>query len=138
MPMLDRTISSNAYFSMSPFLFWAVIGVACRSYPKDRSLLDRLFPKVIDLALSSIKSKPNTIHDIKGLLLVVSWRFTSTSLTMDITHRLSGTMLHMAMQMGLHQLMASQDFSKYRLRNNDVDIKERAEVWGHCVVVYQR
>ncbi|RFU30680.1 hypothetical protein B7463_g5637, partial [Scytalidium lignicola] len=95
-------------------------------------------PKIIDLALSSVKSKRNTILDIKALLLVLSWRFTSASLTMDIAHRLSGTMLHMSMQMSLHQPIASQEFLKCKLRNNDIDIRERAKVWSYCVIVYQR
>ncbi len=140
MPIMDRTVSPNAYFAMSPFLFWTMIGVACRSYLQDRSLLERLSPKIVDLALSSIRIKPNTIHDVKALLLVLTWSFTQTSLTMDVTQCLSGTMLHMAMQIGLHQLLASQDseLSKIRSQAYKVSIKERSEVWGYCVVVYQR
>ncbi|KAH8805215.1 hypothetical protein F5884DRAFT_442907 [Xylogone sp. PMI_703] len=138
MPVLDRAVSPDTYFLVSPFLFWAVIGVASRSYDKDRSLFDRISPNVIDLFLSTTRSRSNTIFDIKGLLLVLSWRFAPTSLTTDITHRLSGMMLHMAMQMGLHQPIASQDLSRCRLQNNDINLNERAEVWGHCVVVYQQ
>ena len=138
LPVLDREKSPNAYFAMSSFLFWAVMGVACRSYPRDRSLQDKLSTKIIGLALSAFTSNTNTIHDIKALLLLTSWNFTPTSLTHEFTHRLSGIMVHMALQMGLNQHTASQELSRVRNQAPHGSGGERDDVWGHCIVAYQR
>lgn len=138
MPMLDPDMSPNSYYQRSPFLFWAIIGVGCRRYRKDPTLLGALAPKIINLALMSIKTKSATLSHIQALLLVLSWPFPPSSLCMDVTFPLSGSLIHMAMQAGLHIPVTRQNFAKVGIKVTDDDVKKRAELWAYCVITYQR
>jgi hypothetical protein len=46
----------NAYYVQCPFLFWAVICVACRTYPKNPTLLTVLARSITEMALLSLVS----------------------------------------------------------------------------------
>lgn len=139
MPILDPQMSPNAYYSQSPFLFWAVIGVACRSYPRNPTLLNALSRSIIEMALLSIASTTSTLHSIQGLLLILTWPFPREMNKMDVVFPLSGLLLHMAMQNGLHIPMLSHEFSKVRIpAPSEADMTRRSELWAHCVLVYQR
>ncbi|KAL2008418.1 hypothetical protein VTN00DRAFT_6612 [Thermoascus crustaceus] len=138
MPILDASISPNVYYQRSPFLFWAIIGVGSRHYRKDPTLFGALAPKIINLALMSLKTKSATLSHIQALLLVLSWPFPPSSLCMDITFPLSGSLIHMAMQAGLHISVTSQNFAKIGIKMTEEDIKKRAELWAYCIITYQR
>jgi hypothetical protein len=51
---------------------------------------------------------------------------------------LSGTMMHMALQVGLHMPDYAQDFSKNHLSLRHEDLKDRYATWAACNVVAQR
>jgi hypothetical protein len=55
-----------------------------------------------------------------------------------MTFPLSAATIHMAMQIGLHLPVASQEFSKQKLRLTEEDLKIRAETWGYCTLIYQQ
>lgn len=136
LPILDVRVSPNEYFERSQFLFWAIIGVACRTYSKNPTLLDSLGGKVLSLSLLSLRSP--SIPAIKGLLLILTWPLPKSAASADATYAISGSLLHMAMQIGLHIPTSSQDFSRVKVRLTDLEIIKRAELWGYCIVTYQR
>jgi hypothetical protein len=136
LPSLDEHIRPNEVFQTSPFLFWAITGTACRDYQKDPSLFDRLGDKVLDLALMSLR-RPH-LPTIEGLLLVLTWPIPRSAKTTDVTYAMAGSLLHMAIQNGLHIPTSSQDFSRVKINLTDIEIKKRALLWGHCVLTYQR
>jgi hypothetical protein len=138
MPIVQSPVLPNELFRQSVFLFWAVIGVACRSYTKDTSLLSTLTPKIENLSLLSLHSRFASLSTVKALLVVINWPFPKGSLSLDIEYPLSGGMLHMALQIGLHVPFLSQDFARVRLILTEEDITARAEVWAYCVILYQR
>lgn len=57
----------------------------------------------------------------------------------DLTFPMSGMLLHIAMQNGLHIPMSSHEFSRVKVPAlSEVDMTRRSELWAHCVIVYQR
>jgi hypothetical protein len=136
LPILDPTVSPNDLFERSQLLFWAIAAVATRTYYKDPTLLDSLGERVLNLGLLSLRSP--SIPNIKGLLLILTWPVSKTAGAQDTTYIISGSILHMAMQMGLHIPTSSQDFSRVKVNLTEKQIVKRAELWGYCVVTYQR
>jgi hypothetical protein len=129
-------LSPNDFYEKSTLLFWAVAGVACRAYAKDPTLSDSLGERVLNLALLSLRKA--TIPNIKGLLLVLTWPLPKTAASHDVTYAISGSVIHMAMQIGLHIPTSSQDFSRVKVNLTEIQIIRRAELWGYCIVTYQR
>jgi len=136
MPLLDSTLTPNEYYTLSPLLFWTIAGVASRSCSRNPTLLGVLPWRVHNLALLSL-GQHATLHNVQGLLLLLKWPFPKTHANTDLTFPLSGAVLHMAMQIGLHFPLSSQEFSKVRLRLSEAEVKKRTETWAYCVLVYQ-
>jgi hypothetical protein len=137
LPVVDSKANSpNEIYGRSDFLFWAIAGVACRTYSKDPTLLDTLGERVLNLALLSLR-RPS-IGTIKGLLLILSWPIPKNPSGNDTTYAISGSVIHMAMQIGLHIPTSSQDFSRVKVNLTEAQIIKRAELWGYCIVTYQR
>lgn len=135
-PILDPKIIPNEVYQKSPFLFWAITGTASRNFKKDPTLFDCLGEKVLDLALMSLR-KPQ-LPTIQGLLLILTWPIPRSAGTTDVTYAIAGSLLHMAIQNGLHIPTSSQDFSRVKVNLTETEIKKRAELWGYCVLTYQR
>ncbi|GFF28779.1 Regulatory protein LEU3 [Aspergillus lentulus] len=137
LPILDVGLTPNAYYTQSPFLFWAVIGVACRSYPKNPTLLTALSRGIVEMALlSALSTTP--WHTVQGLLLLLTWPFAKDKTRSDVTFTLSGMMLHIAMQNGTHIPMSSHEFSRFKTpAPTEADMVRRSELWAHCVIAYQ-
>lgn len=52
---------------------------------------------------------------------------------------MSGMLLHIAMQNGLHVPMSSHEFSRVKIpAPSEADLLRRSELWAHTVIVYQR
>ena len=137
LPILDCDVSPNEYFRRSKFLFWAIIATACRNFEHDPTLLDSIGEKVLALALMSLRHA--TVPTIKGFLLFLTWPLPKRTVGgADITFALSGSLIHMAMQIGLHIPTSAQDFSKVKVKLTQTEIVKRAELWGHCIMTYHR
>ena len=137
MPILDPSTSPNAYYTLSPFLFWTIIGVGSRSYSRNPTLLGILPTRIHNMALLTLNA-PVTLQSVQGLLLLLFWPFPKTSTGYDLGYPLTGALVHMAMQMGLHLPVLSQEFSRVRLKLDEQEIKKRAETWGYCQLIYMR
>lgn len=135
-PVIDTSLTPNVTYQRSAFLFWAIIGTASRNFARDPTLLDCLGEKILNLALLSLRYP--SVATIKGLLLVMTWPLPRAAGTTDVTYAISGSLLHMAIQIGLHIPTSSQDFSRVRVNLTDHQIARRAELWGVCVLTYQR
>jgi hypothetical protein len=90
------------------------------------------------MALLALNTPQITVPSIQGMLLLLHWPFPKVNSGHDMSYALSAAVLHMAMQIGLHVPVASQEFSKQRLRLTEDDLRIRAETWGHCTLVYQK
>jgi hypothetical protein len=135
-PILDQKYTPNEVYQDSVFLFWAVVGTASRDFARDPTLLDCVGEKILNLALMSLRHP--SVPTIKGLLLVMTWPLPRAVGSTDVTYAISGSLLHIAIQIGLHIPTSSQDFSRVKVNLTDYEIAKRAELWGYCVLTYQR
>ncbi|KAE8151098.1 hypothetical protein BDV25DRAFT_100090 [Aspergillus avenaceus] len=139
LPILDPQTSPNTFYAQSPFLFWAVIGVACRTYPRNPTLITSLARGIADMALLSPVSSSAPWHTIQGLLLILTWPMPRDNTKTDLIFPLSGMLLHTAMQNGLHFPMSSHEFTKIKIpAPSEEELIQRSELWARCVIVYQR
>ncbi|KAJ5157887.1 uncharacterized protein N7482_008987 [Penicillium canariense] len=138
LPILDPQTRPNTYYAQSPFLFWTVIGVACRSYSRNPTLLTALARSVLEMAFLSALSASPPWHTIQALLLLLTWPFPKGDHP-DVTFPLSGILLHISMQNGLHIPMSSHEFSRVKIpAPSEADLLRRSELWAHTVIMYQR
>lgn len=139
LPILDPQTTPNAYYAQSSFLFWSIIGVACRTYSRNPTLVTALSHSITKMALLSAASTSAPWHTIQALFLVLTWPFPKDMTRPDLTFPMSGMLLHIAMQNGLHIPMSSHEFSRAKIPAlSEVDMTRRSELWAHCVIVYQR
>lgn len=90
------------------------------------------------MALVSVASASPAWHTIQALLLLLTWTLPKGGHP-DVTFPMSGMMLHIAMQNGLHIPVSSNEFSRVKISPpSEVVMVRRAELWAYCVVVYQR
>lgn len=93
---------------------------------------------IVEMAFISPTSLSPAWHTIQGLLLLLTWPLPKDS-PGDVTFPMSGLLLHIAMQNGLHVPVSSNKFSRNKISPpSGIDMARRAELWAHCVVVYQR
>lgn len=116
-----------------------IVGIASRTYHRNPTLLTALGHSINEMALLSVTSTSAPWHVIQGLLLILTWPFPKESSKSDITFPLSGMLLHIAMQNGLHIPMSCHEFSKVKMSApSEADMIRRSELWAHCIVAYQR
>jgi len=137
-PVIDASLTANYVYSRSQLLFWTIIAIGSRRYPKHPTLISSLAPRVMHLALSSLNARSQPIQAIKGLMLLLTYPFSSNSFIRDPTFVLSGSLLHMAMQCGLHAPIFSNDFSRINTKLTEQEVLRRAEIWAYVVITYQR
>ncbi|KAL2834667.1 C6 zinc finger domain protein [Aspergillus pseudoustus] len=138
LPILNPDTRPDTYYAQSPFIFWCLIGVSCRAYIRNPTLLMALARHVIEMAFLSALSTSPPWHTIQGLLLLLTWPFPKGDHP-DVTFQLGGMLLHIAMGNGLHIPMSSHEFSRVKIPvPSEGDLVRRSELWAHTVIVYQR
>ncbi|RDW65993.1 hypothetical protein BP6252_09628 [Coleophoma cylindrospora] len=137
LPLLNPSKSPSYYYESSCLLFWTTIAIASRRYQADLTLLTALSVSVPRLLWSVLQSVPQNYHDVKALCLLCTWPFPLSSSSSDPTFMLSGTMVHIAMQMGLHRPSQAQDFSKIAMKVPLEELQDRATTWTVCKIVAQ-
>lgn len=141
LPILDLRTTPNTFFSHSPFLFWAIVGVACRSYTAKPNLFATISPLIIDLALQSANANSRPKYSIQGILLTLTWPLTRTSYSLDTTYSLAAILMHSAKQAGFHTPRSSHEFLFSRDKNvrlTETEMTARSDLWARSVLVYQR
>ena len=139
LPVLDSTMTMHQYLTMSPFLFWAIIAVGSRHYAQDPTILGRLTPKVMKMALESCLDPHSHISTIQGLLLICHWPFPMDTIYKDPSIMFSGIILQLAVQNGLHTIGKRLDFVRdpFVFDNEDQE-PFRARLWIHCKAVCEK
>ncbi|KAL4806298.1 hypothetical protein BDV18DRAFT_160366 [Aspergillus unguis] len=139
MPVLDTESPPNETFEQSEFLFWAIVGTASRTCAKNPTLFPALVKPIINLAFLSPLTSTGPWNVVQGLLLVLNWPFPREEGGIDIIFPLTGSLLHLAMQHGMHNPVSSHQFYKTKQSCPDVvDINRRSELWAYTMITYQR
>lgn len=137
LPFLDSSQGGDSYYRSSRLLFWAIISVASRRYSADLTLLPALVVSVPKLLWSTLQRVTHNYHDVKALCLLCVWPFPRSSSSSDPTFMLSGTLMSLAMQIGLHRPYQAQDFSQFAMRLPPDEIRDRITTWLTCKIVAQ-
>jgi hypothetical protein len=124
------------YYNQYPFVFWMIVSIGSRRYTKDSTLLLSLAPRVTNLALESLKEPRG--RTVQGLALLVTWPFPTDVSSKDITFTIAGTLIHVAMRVGLHMPRSIQDFHRTAIELSEQKAVSRSEAWIRCLLTYQR
>ena|ERR1700761_4105717 len=138
LPILPGDRGPDEYYSRCPPLFWSILAVASRRYQKDPTLLSSLSSKVFKLALLSTHSRSPGLPILKTLLNLLTWKFPTNDVSDEMNYVLCGSMIHLAVKLGLHLPLAAQDFSRVKIQLSESDIRRRTGMWATCVILYQR
>ena len=138
LPLLEPDKSPDYYYEASPLLFWTIIAVAARRYHVDATLLNALAAPMSRLLWATISDVPQSYHVVKALCILCTWPLPISSTSTDPTFMLSGLMMQIAMQIGLHRPSHAQDFTKFRVELREEELKDRVKTWAACNVVAQR
>ena len=136
--MLDPQKSPDDYYKASPLLFWVIIAVAARHYDADPTLLNSLNGPVSRLLWSTLQGVPQSYFVVKALCIMCTWPMPISSTSSDPTFMLSGVMMNIAMQIGLHRPSQAQDFTKFKVELREEELKDRVRTWAACNAVAQR
>ena len=90
------------------------------------------------LVWRTLSEVPQSHHVVKALALLCTWPCPTSSTTTDPTFMLVGTMMQIAMQIGLHRPSHAQDFTKFKIELREADVKDRVRTWAVCNIVAQR
>lgn len=138
MPLLEPEKSADHYYDASPLLFWTIISVAARHYPSDKALLTSLSGPLSRLLWATLADVPQSYIVVKALCLLCTWPLPISSTSSDPTFMLSGLLLTIAMQIGLHRPSHAQDFARFRVEFREEELKDRVKTWGAVNAVVQR
>ena len=102
------------------------------------SLLDRLVVPISELLWKTIADVPQDYIVVKALCLLCTWPLPVATTSTDPTFMLSGLMMQIAMQIGLHRPSHSQDFTKFKKHYLDAELRDRVRTWAACSATAQR
>ncbi|KAF7897918.1 uncharacterized protein EAF01_008884 [Botrytis porri] len=130
-PILDPTQTCDQTFAQDPVLGWGIVLVSARRYPQDPTL------SVIYKALALLCTWPVPL--IRGF---TKSRNDKASATMglselDPTWMLSGIMMQISLQMGMHRPRHAQDFLKQTRDVSEAELSDRKLTWALCNIVSQ-
>lgn len=136
--LLDPAMSPDEYYNRCPLLFWVIIYIASRQFTDEPNLFTGLTGPVKELLWEAIANPPHTSHTVRSMLLLCMWPFPTSSLSTDITLMLVTISQTIAMQLGLHQPEAIQDFSREKRRLGLAEASETVKTWSICYIAAQK
>ncbi|KAJ9606709.1 hypothetical protein H2200_008717 [Cladophialophora chaetospira] len=137
LPFLDPGLSPDQYYDRSTLLFWSIISVASRRCLSNPTLLSRLARTLTDVIWKSLQALPHSLAVIQSLVLLCTWPFPTSSSSTDPSYMLSGMVVQVGLQMGLHRPKSPDDFTKFRLNLNPAAIADRGRTWIASNIVVQ-
>jgi hypothetical protein len=137
LPVLDLRSPDNLY-DLSPLLFWTVTFIGSRKYDKFPTLTLGLSSRVNKQISWAVTSRNVTIHTVKALMIYLTWPYTSTLVQKSSSFVLSASLIHMAIQCGLH--IPHMDIESSRLCHGPPPLPtiEKAKLWAYTVITYHR
>ncbi|KAF7714889.1 Fungal Zn(2)-Cys(6) binuclear cluster domain-containing protein [Penicillium ucsense] len=137
LPLLNLPKPPEVYLSRCPLLAWTIICVACRRSPSDPGLLTALSGPFSRLLWSTITGVPQDYRVVKALCVLCTWPLPTTSQRTDATFMLSGLMMQIAMQLGMHRPVQAEEFTTFRIEAQGAALKDRLHTWVICNIVAQ-
>ncbi|RLM01748.1 hypothetical protein CFD26_104874 [Aspergillus turcosus] len=116
---------------------WTIICIASRRAPSEPGLLSSLTGPFSRLLWSTLTGVPQDYRVVKALCLLCTWPLPTTSQRTDATFMLSGLMMQIAMQLGLHRPVQAEEFTTFRMEAQGEAVKDRLQTWAICNIVAQ-
>lgn len=138
LPLLDPTKTSDDYYEASPLLFWTTIAVAARRYGTEPTLMTSISGPLSRLLWATLADVPQSYIVVQAMCLLCTWPLPISSTSSDPTFMLSGLMMQIALQIGLHRPSHAQDFTKFKVELREEELKDRVRTWAACNTVAQR
>lgn len=136
--LLDPTKAPDDYYESSTLLFWIIVAVAARRYGTDPNLLSSISGPVNRLLWTTLADVPQNYMVVQAMCLLCTWPLPFSSTSSDPTFMLSGLMMHIALQIGLHRPSHAQDFTKFKIELREEELKDRVRTWAACNIIAQR
>ncbi|KAJ5156362.1 hypothetical protein N7492_009165 [Penicillium capsulatum] len=137
LPLLNLPKPPEVYLHRCPLLAWTIICVASRRSPSEPGLLSAISGPFSRLLWSTITGVPQDYRVVKALCVLCTWPLPTTSQRTDATFMLSGLMMQIAMQLGLHRPVQAEEFTTFRMEVQGEALKDRIHTWVICNIVAQ-
>ena len=137
LPILDPSVRPNACHSQSSFLFWSVITIASRRWPRDTAL-SSLRTKVIKHATTSISSPTLGLSTLTAVLLLCHWSLLETKSHDELPYVQSSAILSAAIRLGLHIPYAANDFTRKDVPPSPSEQKRNYQLYTYSLLLQQR
>ena len=137
-PLVDPDRSPDWYFDTNKLLFWSIVAIGARHCDSTASTLQSLTAPLNRLLWATIAGVPQSYYVVKALCLLCVWPLPISSTTSDPTLTLTGVMMQVAKQIGLHRPSYTQDFSKFKVELREEELRDRVKTWAACNVIVQR
>jgi transcriptional regulatory protein LEU3 len=115
-----------------------IVLVGSRKHPKYHTLNNALSPRVTQLALGAINSRGKPLEVIKAFILLLTWPVTTSSFYRNPSFVLSGALIHMALQCGLHTSHLKIFSVKTKPALSELKVLNKAQLWAYVAITYQR
>jgi hypothetical protein len=137
LPILEPSVPPDLMYGSSPLLFWVVVSIGSRKYGKHPTLINALSGRVTNLLLQSMTLRSKALEVIKGFVLVLTWPFPFGSFNHDPSFVFCGSLVHIALQCGLHIPYLGMTSSKLCSPVKDTSSVQRVKLWAYVVITYQ-
>ncbi|KAL4880919.1 hypothetical protein BJY04DRAFT_190374 [Aspergillus karnatakaensis] len=136
LPLLDPEKSPLSYLQSCPLQAWTIICIASRQDLTHSGLLSTLSGPFTRLMWATLNGIPQDYNVIKAICLLCTWPLPTTSQRADPTFVLSGLMMQISMQLGLHRPVRSEEFTTLYVGHGEA-VKDRLQTWFVCNIVAQ-
>ncbi|KAL2844369.1 hypothetical protein BJY01DRAFT_263996 [Aspergillus pseudoustus] len=136
LPLLDPQKSPLDYLRSCPLQAWTIICTSSRREYSQSNFLSLLSGPFTRLMWATLNSIPQDYNVIKALCLLCTWPLPTTTQRADPTFILSGLMMQMAMQAGLHRPVRAEEFTTLYISHGEA-VKDRLQTWYICNMVAQ-
>ncbi|KAF9888417.1 hypothetical protein FE257_008695 [Aspergillus nanangensis] len=137
LPLLNPQKPPEEYHRRCPLQAWTIVCIASRRAPSEPGLLSALSGPFSRLLWSTITGVPQDYRVVKALCLLCTWPLPTTSQRTDATFMLSGLMMQISMQLGLHRPVQAEEFTTFRMEVQGEAVKDRLQTWAICNIVAQ-
>ena len=139
MPVIPTELYPDETFSESPSKFWVIVTIGSCRIREDPTLLQKLSSRVINLALMPLHlGSTSPLSTIEALIITCTWHLSKNKpFFKSIYFTLSGSLFHLAPQIGLHRC-ASLQGPQINHGMPDLLIVRRTNLWVNVMTVYQR
>ncbi|PNY23460.1 Uncharacterized protein TCAP_06602 [Tolypocladium capitatum] len=137
-PILRKRDPDECY-EASPTLFWVVLYVACRRYPRDRTIFSALIDHVGREVWLMVSAPAMNLEAIHALLFLCTWPLPNIRFVTDPSSKFAAIAMDSAKLLGCHNGRGSHPhFTVGLLQHFHATDEESSATWLACCLLAQR